>query len=263
MIHEIATPTEDAIFMVRPISLLIVLACLCLPENAAVSQTASQLRRDRLQGTFDIQNAQIGEQRVQRQTEISRLEEALRTIEDRLTRLERKAATSSPLPLITMAEANAGVEFAIAQLRESERLHTEGKITDVLLAQHRLEHVRAVEQRETSKFAHADRLIALEMEVLYCEQALEEQTQHQRHLERLVAKGYSSSDGLKQIAYDVAIANKQVQQARFRLAIQQRSSGDLNPKTLLESDSSTGQRLPSPTPATEPHPADPKNTKTP
>jgi hypothetical protein len=120
-----------------------------------------------------------------------------------------------------------------------------------------------VEQRKTSKFAHADRLIALEMELLYCEQALEEQTQQQRHLERLVAKGYSSSDGLKQIAYDVAIANKQVQRARFRLAVQQRSSGELNPKTILESDASTGQPLPSPTPAIKPNPTDPKNTKTP
>ena len=263
MIQKSITPTEDAGSMVRPISLLVVLACLCLPENAAVSQTASQLRRDRLQGTFDIQNAQIGEQRVQRQTEISRLEEALRIIEDRLARLERKAATSSPLPLITMAEANAGVEFATAQLRESERLHTEGKITDVLLAQHRLDHVQALEQRERSKFAHADRLIALEMEVLYCEQVLEEQKQQQRHLERLVAKGYSSSDSLKQIAYDVAIANKQVQQARFRLAIQQHASEELNPKMLLESDPSTGRPLPSPTPATKPKPIDPKNTKTP
>ncbi len=242
--------------MIRLIQLIVFLACLCLPENTAVSQTSSQLSRDQLRGTLDIQNAKIGEQRVQRQTEISRLEELLRTTEDRLTRLERRVSATSQAPLITIAEAEAEVAFTLAQLQESERLHTEGKITDVALARHRLDHVQAEAQLDTSKFTHADRLIALEMEVLYFERTLDEQMRQQRHLERLVAKGYSSSDSLKNAAYDVAIAGKQVKQARLRLAIQRRATGKLNLETLLDVSPANSRTLQSEpvTDATVPEP---------
>ncbi len=96
-----------------------------IPVGDAQGQTAAQLRRDSRQAVLD---AQIGNQQVQRQTEIMRLERMLRQFESRVIRLERQLMSVSRLPTITMAEAKAGVEFAEVQLRESEELHKKGEI---------------------------------------------------------------------------------------------------------------------------------------
>ena len=200
------------------------------------AQTAGQLRRDRLRGTLDVQDARISEQRVQRQTEVMRLESMIRAYGDRMNRLERQMLTMSSLPGITIHEAEAGLEFAKIQLAESEKLHGEGNLSDVTLAAHRLELARAEGQLESAKVAHADRLIALEIDVLYAERKLVEYTQEQRQMERLVAKGYSTSEGLKWRSYDVSMAKKQLELAQLRLAAQRKAAGDQRPEELLGSE---------------------------
>ncbi len=107
------------------------LMLLGLTAEIARAQTAAQLRRDRLQGTLDVQNARIGEQRVQRQTEVLRLEDVMRSLEERLNRMERQWLAVSPLPSMTIAEAEAALQLAEAQLAESTQLHDEGKLSDV------------------------------------------------------------------------------------------------------------------------------------
>lgn len=218
------------------------IACTWLMADLSLAQTAGQLRRDRLRGTLDVQNARIGEQRVQRQTEVLRLEEMLRSVEDRMIRLERQILSNSQLPAITIAEAEAAVEFADVQFQASRQLYEKGDLSEVTLARHRLDLVRAEGQLNAAKVAHADRLIALELDVMYAERALADQSQQHQQLERLVAKGYGSTEGLKWRSYDVTIAEKQLEQARLRLAAQRNAADDKNPATLLDVEATATEK---------------------
>ena len=75
--------------------MIVCLMCAWVTSDATQAQTAGQLRRDRLRGTLDVQNARISEQRVQRQTEVMRLEDMLRSVEDRMSRMERQLLATS------------------------------------------------------------------------------------------------------------------------------------------------------------------------
>lgn len=213
---------------------LITSVAICFACDTALAQTPGQLRRDRLRGTLDIQDAEIAEQRVQRQTEIMRLEGILDDFGDRMERMERQMLSMSQLPAITIAEAEAALQYAQIQLKDSEQRHAEGELTDLALARHRLELARAKGQLDTAKVAHADRLILLELDVLYAQRQLMELNQQQRQLERLVAKGYSSSEGLKRRAYDIAMTEKQLARAQLRLTAEKKAAGDQPPEQLLD-----------------------------
>lgn len=195
----------------------------CIPIEESQGQTFKQLRQDRSQ----VLDAQIGNQQVQRQTEVMRLERMVRQFESRVIRLERQLMSVSRLPTITIAEAKAGVEFAELQLRESEQLHEKGEISDVGLAADRLTLARARGQFEAAEAAHAESLIQLELEVLYAERHLLEQTNESSQLERLVAKGYAGSNGLAFRKLDVGLAEKQLLRARLRLESQKKSAGEI------------------------------------
>ena len=208
-------------------------AVICFQSGESEGQITGDLRRapaelgkGRLQGELNVQRARIDEQRVQRQTEVIRLEQIIDRFQSRVTRLERQMLSMTRLPVISIAEAQAAVEYADAQLRESEQLHEKGEISDVQIAGDRLEVARAGGQLDAAKAAHADGLIALELDVLYAERHLYEQTQEKSQMERFVAKGYTSSDGLRLRILDVALAEKQLQLARLRLQSLQKSAGE-------------------------------------
>jgi len=206
--------------------------------DTAVAQTAGQLRRDRLRGTLDVQDARIAEQRVQRQTEIMRLEGMLDDFGDRMERMERQMLSISAMPAITIAEAEAALQYAQLQMNDSEQRHADGELTDLALARHRMELARAQGQLDTAKVAHADRLILLELDVIYIQRQLLQLNQQQRQMERLVAKGYSSSEGLKRRAYDIAVAEKQLERAQLRLTAEKKAAGDQPPEALLDTSAS-------------------------
>ncbi len=205
------------------------LSSLSLSGDSVLAQSSGQLRGERLRGTLDVQNARIGEQRVQRQTEIMRLEGIIRGLESRMMRMERQLLVTPRLPAITIEEAEAGVEFAQAQLRETEQLHEQGEATELRVASDRLAATRARGQLQVAKAAHTESLITLELDVLYAERFLAEQLREKSQLERLVAKGYTSSDGLRLRLLDVGVAEKRLQIARLRLETLKKSAGDSSP----------------------------------
>lgn len=223
--------------MNRQVLHLAVITASLLTCDVAFSQTARQLERDRLRGSLDVLNARIGEQRVQRQSEILRLEQMMESFGNRMIRLEREMLGMSRLPAITMAESQAALKFAQAQLDETEQLHADGQASDVTLARHRLELIRAEGQVQAAQTVHADRLLALELDVLYAERDLLDSSNEQRQLERMVAKGYSSAAGLKWRSFDVSIAEKRLQLARLRLEAQRRASGGQTAVQLLDLES--------------------------
>jgi hypothetical protein len=206
---------------------LVALLSFCSSE--ASGQTLPGLRQGPLQGAFNVQGARIDEQRVNRQTEVARLERIIDAFESRVTRLERQLLVASRMPAITVAEAEAGVQFAIAQLRESAQLHKQGEATDVRLAGDRLAVARAQGQLDAATAAHADNLVRLELDVLYAEQILFKQNREKSQLERIVAKGYMSSSGLKNSLLGVGLAEKQLQLARLRLETQQKFAASDKP----------------------------------
>lgn len=198
----------------------------CISVGDAQGQTAAQLNRNSRQAVL---NAQIGNQQVQRQTEVMRLDRMLRQFESRVVRLERQVMSVSRLPTITIAEAKAGIEFANAQLRESEDLYKKGEITEVGLAADRLALARAQGQFDTAESAHKESLLQLELDVIFAERELLEQTNENSQLERLVAKGYASSSGLAYRKLDVDLAEKQLLRARLRLETLRKSAGESDP----------------------------------
>jgi hypothetical protein len=203
----------------------------CIPVGVAEGQTTQQLRRNSRQAVLD---AQIGNQQVQRQSEVMRLERMIGQFESRVIRLERQLMSLSRLPTITMAEAKAGVEFAELQLRESEKLHKQGEMTEIEVAADRLALARAKGQFDAAEAAHAESLIRLEMDVLFAERQLLERTNESSQLERLVAKGYASSNGLAYRKLDVGLAEKQLLHARLRLETHKKSAGEIEPPGEVE-----------------------------
>ena len=123
--------------------LLAIVAVIGLGSREALGQTLPRLRNGRLQDAFNVQGARIDEQRVQRQTEVERLERIIERFESRVTRLERQLLVTSRLPGITIAEAEASVQFSDARLRESEQLQKKGEITKVRLSGDQLAVARA------------------------------------------------------------------------------------------------------------------------
>lgn len=193
--------------------------------DVAIGQSRSLLRNNRL----SIIDAQIGNQQVQRQTEVMRLERMLRQFESRVMRLERQLMSVSRLPSITIAEAKAGVEFAKLQLRESEKRRAEGEVDELQVAADRLSLARAQGQYDAAQAAHEENLILLEQDVLYAERHLREQNNEHTQLERLVAKGYASSSGLETRQIEVGLAEKQLQRARLRLETLKQSASQGEP----------------------------------
>jgi hypothetical protein len=142
--------------------------------------------------------------------------------------MERQMLSMSRLPAITIAESEAEVEFAEAQLKESEHLHGKGQRTEVEVARDRLSLVRARGQLDAARAAHAESKIILELEVAYAKRQLFQATNEKEQMQRFVAKGYTSSNGLRYQIMDVDLAEKQLQLAQLRLESQRKSSGELH-----------------------------------
>ncbi len=197
----------------------------------ASAQTAQQLRKDRLRGELGIQRAAIGEQAVQRQTEVARLERLLEQMDSRLMRLERQLLTATSFPAITIGEAEATLEFSEQRLQESLQQLDAGAITDTQVARNRLSVAQARGQMQVAVAAHTESLLILELAVLAAERQLRQETQQKTQLERLVAKGYASSEGLQLQLIDVDAAEKQLQIAKLRLETQRKLSPPQNDST--------------------------------
>lgn len=185
------------------------------------SQTSAQIPTQ-IERAQDVTRGRIGEQRVQRQTEILRLEQIIDRLGDRLTRIERSVLFNPQFPAITITESTANLRFAQAQKEAGQARQTEGPESELANAKHELAVIQATGQLEVAKAAHEERLLLLELDVLRANRRLLVATQESEQLERLVARGYVSSEGLKMKQLDQQVAEKEVQLARLRLAAQQK-----------------------------------------
>lgn len=211
-----------------------VAACIGLGLSELPGQGLPGVRRGPVRDALNVQGVTIDSERVQRQVEVARLERIIDRFDGRVIRLERQLLAITRMPMITITEAEASLALAKAQLQESQQLHAQGQATDVRLAADRLALVRAQGQLDTAQAAHIDSLTVLEMEVLHAERQLLEKNQEKTRLERMVAKGYTTSDGLRLHLLDVSLAEKQLQLAKSRLTAQQRSAASDEPAAASE-----------------------------
>jgi hypothetical protein len=174
---------------------------------------------------LDLNRSRIGDERVQRQSEVMRLQRLLDAFETRVTRLERHQMRSSQMPAVTIAEAEATVEFAKTQLKESEYRLERGEVTEVDVAADKLALTRAQGQLDAASAAYQENILVLEMDVVYAQRQLLKLRQEKELAERLTAKGYTSSDALKNLILDEELAEKELRLAKLRLETQRKAAG--------------------------------------
>jgi hypothetical protein len=175
---------------------------------------------------LDLNRSRIGDERVQRQSEVMRLQRLLDAFEARVTRLERHQMRSSQMPAVTIAEAEAAVEFAKTQLKESEYRLERGEATEVDVAADKLALTRAQGQLDAASAAYQENMLVLEMDVVYRQRQLLQLRQEKELAERLTAKGYTSSDALKYLILDEELAEKELRLANLRLETQRKAAGE-------------------------------------
>ena len=174
---------------------------------------------------LDLNRSRIGDERVQRQSEVMRLQRLLEAFETRVTRLERHQMRSSQMPAVTIAEAEAAVNFAKTQLKESEYRLERGEATEVDVAADKLALARAQGQLNAAGAAYQENILVLEMDVVYAQRQLLQLRKEKELTERLTAKGYTSSDALKFLILNEELAEKELRLATLRLETQRKAAG--------------------------------------
>ena len=98
-------------------------------ENGAQQRSPTRLDND-----LDLQRTRIGDERVQRQVEVNRLERSIERLGARVKRLERLALGSSQFPAVTVLEAEAELRYAESVLQATEQAVGRGELSQTRLA---------------------------------------------------------------------------------------------------------------------------------
>lgn len=219
----------------RKYSVLTPLSAMILLSAFAVSLARGQSPEVEGRNGLGVQT-RISEQRVQRQTEVMRLESMIERLGGRVTRMERQLLTNTRFPALTVSEANAALE--LAKMRQTETQNQGTPVSKVQFASDRLAMIQAETQLRIAQASEEERRIMLDLDRIYAEREYLDQSRRLEQLERLVAKGYSTSDGLALRRLDVELARKQFELAKLRQETQQQLS-QAKPETLNDTNSSS------------------------
>ena len=170
-------------------------------------------------------NPRTADEVVARQAEVQRLQKLIDGMESRLRRLERRASSSDAIPPFTIDESKAALALATKQVDATTEGLADGTATELDVARDRLSLSRARSQLMIAEAAYADRELALESDVAYAMRDLVQWQRQQTQLQRLVAKGYSSAEGLELVNLDVDLAKKQLARAQARLKLHEKLAG--------------------------------------
>ncbi len=194
---------------------LILMACLiaCYGQRGHGQPPAGR------KGALGELGARVGDQRASRQAEVIRLDKRIDQLQSRVQQLERQIVVLSQAPIPDVAESEAALALAEARLAADERALSKGLIEELQVAADRYDVLRARKQLDLARAAYQDRTLTLEMDLTYAEGRLAEVNQRREYLERMVAKGYTSSDALKLQTNETEIARKQLEQAHKRLQL--------------------------------------------
>ncbi len=179
----------------------------------------------RIRDEMGITRSRVSDERVQRQTEVMRLERMLESFETRMIRLERQRIRDSRMPAMTIAEAEATLKYAEAQLEETTYQLDRGEASKADVARDQLAVIRAQGQLDTAKAAQQESLLITEIDVAYAERRLLEAQQELQLTQRFAAKGYTTSDKLRMLVVEEKLARKELDLYRVRLAAQKKSAG--------------------------------------
>lgn len=160
---------------------------------------------------------------MQRQTEVLRLEKIIDDLRNRIERLERLQNSSNRLPMITIAEAEANLQYTEAQLALNSATGNErgDEAAGAQDAKDRLAVIQARGRLAMAKAASKETILGLELEVLHYQRRYASASQASQQLERLAARGLTSTEGLQLKLMDLQTAEKELQLAQLRLKTQQ------------------------------------------
>ena len=170
-----------------------------------------------------LQTEQLGSrltgERVTRQSEIQRLRDEIDSLKSRVRRMERTSQSVSPIPAISVAEAEADIKVAEVRVAQRTQEFEEGRASKVEVIQAKAHLLTAQTQHKIAIASRQDQIIALETEVTYAKRDLAVETQKMGHLQRLVAKGYSTKDALELQSLDIDLLKRQLDRALHRLSL--------------------------------------------
>ena len=205
--------------MNRPAAYGLVAMGLILTLVSMVDPPTGHGQRPQLRSNRGELGTRVTGERVTRQVEVLRLQREIDEIDSRVLRLERQAIASGGLPPYSIEEAEAALVLAETQLAATEKGLEEGEATETDVARDRLQLARAKSQLKLAKSSHADEKLSLESDLAHVERQLARETKDYEQMQRLVAKGYTSSDSLELKKLDVELALIAVQRAKKRLEL--------------------------------------------
>jgi hypothetical protein len=197
-------------------------------SKSGLGQRLPPAQRSGILGPRGELGSRISGERTTRQAEVLRLQESIDQLQARVRRLERMAVSGGEFPAFTIEESEAELAFAEIQLAARLRALEEGEANEVQVAADRLQLARAKSQLALAQAAYADRRLELESDVADARRKLIEETKQQEQLQRLVAKGYASTEGWELQQVNVELAKNHLLRAQSRLNFYQRPGASQN-----------------------------------
>ena len=194
------------------------LAAVSLLSTNVLAQTTSPIRNPLQTGT-ELRN-RIGNETVQRQSEIIRVDAVTSELETRISRIERQLLSTHTYPAMTIHEAEAALILAVAQHDEIQ--NQVGEPSKIQLATAQLAIARAEGQLQIARALRVETLILSELDVIMAEREVLIKSREYSLRQRLVAKGHATSLTLTEYQLEIDAANKKLGLMRLRLETQRK-----------------------------------------
>jgi hypothetical protein len=208
--------------------------------QSTTCQAQSQIELEKLrQNRIGIENKILGEA-VQRTSDIRAVATTTSDLSDRISRLERMLLSARPYAGISVKEARAAFNLAMAERNELRKRPT--KPSEVEIAAAELSVARAESQLTITLATQREELLLCQLDVIEAELALLQISKNVELQERLIARGIKTSEIFMQQKLALSAAEKRLELMRVRYETQRVLQGistkEPAPQSKPSSDSS-------------------------
>jgi division protein CdvB (Snf7/Vps24/ESCRT-III family) len=219
--HNSSAPHSD----IRLFTGFACLATVSLLSTNVLAQSTTPTRNPFQTGAA-LQNS-IGNEIVQRQSEILRVDTTTSQLESRISRIERQLLSTYNYPAMTIAEAEAALTLAVAQ--HDEMQNQAGEPTTVQLATAQLAIARAEGQLQIARVSRAENLILSKLDVITAEREFLLKGREYAFQQRLAAKGHTRLEALTELQLGIDAAQQKLELMRLRLETLRKLGGMSGP----------------------------------
>lgn len=208
--------------------------------QSTTCQAQSQIELENLrQNRIGLENKILGEA-VQRTSDIRAVATTTSDLSDRISRLERMLLSARPYAGISVKEARAAFNLAMAERNELRKRPT--KPSEVEIAAAELSVARAESQLTITLATQREELLLCQLDVIEAELALLQISKNVELQERLIARGIKTSEIFMQQKMALSAAEKRLELMRVRYETQRVLQGistkEPAPQSKPSSDSS-------------------------